>query len=299
MCMDLKNHVKKNTIPLFSVLIANYNNGKFLTNAINSVIEQDYSNWEIILIDDSSTDNSKDLYKELSKDKRIKIYYNEQNKGCGYTKKRCVDLASGDICGYLDPDDALLPEAISLMVKYHIQNPDWSVVFSRHYLCDINFNIISKSRKYNVSEKSYFETKDFHAEHFVTFKTSLYKKTVGLNPLYRAGVDANLNFLMEEVGQLGSIDEITYKYRKNLTTAVTASYSKTRFWNILVQYDTCKRRGLDIEQHVFEFYKSTVEYTQNELIKKAEDNVRKSKTYRLGNFLLKPFKLFAKRKNKK
>lgn len=53
---------------LFSVLIANYNNGKYLMEGINSVYAQTYTNWEIILVDDASTDNSKEIYKELEKD---------------------------------------------------------------------------------------------------------------------------------------------------------------------------------------------------------------------------------------
>ncbi|MCR5555524.1 MAG: glycosyltransferase family 2 protein [Bacteroidales bacterium] len=57
-----------NANPLFSVLIANYNNGKYLMEVINSVYAQTYTNWEIILVDDASTDNSRELYKELEKD---------------------------------------------------------------------------------------------------------------------------------------------------------------------------------------------------------------------------------------
>lgn len=57
-----------NDNPLFSVLIANYNNGKYLMEAINSVYAQTYTNWEIILVDDASTDNFKEIYKELEKD---------------------------------------------------------------------------------------------------------------------------------------------------------------------------------------------------------------------------------------
>ena len=103
--------------PLFSVLIANYNNGKYLREAINSVYSQIYTNWEIILVDDASTDNSQEIYSELEKDDRIHIYYNEKNMGCGYTKRRCAELANGELCGFLDPDDALLPHALESHVK--------------------------------------------------------------------------------------------------------------------------------------------------------------------------------------
>ena len=80
----------------FSVLIANYNNGQYLQDALNSVFNQTYSNWEIIIVDDCSTDNSHELYNNYVDDSRIHIYYNNRNYGCGYTKRRCVELAHGD-----------------------------------------------------------------------------------------------------------------------------------------------------------------------------------------------------------
>ena len=67
--------------PLFSVLIANYNNGRFLMDAINSVRRQTYTNWEIILVDDASSDNSNTLYDLLNSDPRIHLFYNDSNKG--------------------------------------------------------------------------------------------------------------------------------------------------------------------------------------------------------------------------
>ena len=60
--------------PLFSVLIANYNNACFLKEALNSVINQTYKNWEVIIVDDFSTDCSYEIYQEYSKDSRFKIY---------------------------------------------------------------------------------------------------------------------------------------------------------------------------------------------------------------------------------
>ena len=93
--------------PLFSVLIANYNNGIFLMDAINSIRCQSYQQWEIIIVDDASDDCSHDIYKKLEYDDRVHIFYNGMNRGCGYTKRRCVDLANGPLCGFLDPD----PEA--------------------------------------------------------------------------------------------------------------------------------------------------------------------------------------------
>ena len=75
-----------NTKPLFSVLIANYNNARYIEESIESVFNQTYSNWEIIIVDDDSNDNSIKLLEKFKNEDRIKIYKNEENKGCGYTK---------------------------------------------------------------------------------------------------------------------------------------------------------------------------------------------------------------------
>lgn len=281
--------------PLFSVLIAQYNNAPYLMEAIESVKLQTYTNWEIIIVDDASNDNSTEIYNKLLADSRIKIFYNIENKGCGYTKSKCVSLANGSYMGFLDPDDALLPKAIEESVKVLSNNANASVSFSRHYLCDKDMNIFDESRLLKLpKDKSYFVYADFRAEHFVAFKKEFYEKTQGMNPIYRLADDADLNFILEEVGDIVLIDQFLYKHRKFLKTSATADYTKHLFWNILVQYDTCKRRGLDVEKHVYDFYLSSVEYAQKEMIKNAEDKVRKTKAYRLGRFILNPLSFILK-----
>ena len=136
------NKVNNMTIqPLFSVLIANYNNGKYLMDAIESVRRQTYTYWEIILVDDGSTDNSVELYAALENDERIHIYRNDKNMGCGYTKRRCAELANGELCGFLDPDDALTSDALEVMVQAHVKHPEASLINSTCYITDEKLNI--------------------------------------------------------------------------------------------------------------------------------------------------------------
>lgn len=84
--------------PLFSLLIANYNNGKFFQDCYNSIMAQTYSNWEVIIVDDASTDNSVAIIKKIiGDDTRFKVYENPENKGCGFTKRKCAELATGEL----------------------------------------------------------------------------------------------------------------------------------------------------------------------------------------------------------
>ena len=278
--------------PLFSVLIANYNNGIYLTEAIESVRQQTYTNWEIVLVDDASTDNSKELYKELEKDERIHIYLNEKNMGCGYTKHRCAELALGEICGFLDPDDVLLPNAIGDSVRNLEAHPDCVLSFSRFYTCDEKLNKTGECRKLELNGKSYFENRDYCPEHFVAFRREAYQKTDGINPLLKAGVDQDLYFRLEEVGGIAVMDKFTYLYRQN-SNALTSTPYWCYYWNTIVRHETCVRRGLPVKEYAYADYLETVTAER----RFADEQVAKmkgSKAYRLGKALLKPFSWLKK-----
>ena len=87
-----------------SIIIPLYNEEKYIKDAINSILEQDYSNYEIIVIDDGSTDNSYNIVNNI-KDKRIKLFRFKKNKGVGEARNLGIKKASGDYLAFLDADD--------------------------------------------------------------------------------------------------------------------------------------------------------------------------------------------------
>jgi len=89
--------------PMVSVVITNYNYGKYLREAINSVLHQTYENLEIILIDDASTDNSQEVYNEF-RDK-MKIVEHEENRGIVFSRNEAIDISRGEYLTFLDADD--------------------------------------------------------------------------------------------------------------------------------------------------------------------------------------------------
>ena len=282
-----------NINPLHSVLIAQYNNAEYLEQAIESVFAQTYKNWEIILVDDCSTDNSPEVYKKYSDDTRIRIFYNEINRGCGYTKRRCAELANGEICGFLDPDDILLPNALEATTKIHVQHPEVSIVFSRNYCCDNDLNILRETRLIQIpADKTYFTNYLHDAENYSCYKKEYYDKTKGLNPLYKAGVDAELYFIMEEVGEIYILNEFTYKYRVQKPNSITNNLSKAAYWNLIVRHDTSVRRGLNPEEYSYNDYADTYSNIAQKHIYSAQDKVRNSLAYRLGKLILSPLRIF-------
>lgn len=275
---------------LFSVLIANYNNGHYLQEAIDSVLQQTYDNWEVIIVDDGSIDNSKEIYRQYELDSRFHIVYNEQNRGCGYTKWRCVEEAHGEICGFLDPDDVLMPDALEKMVKVHDEHLEVSIVYSRCYLCDTDLNIKGENHLLELKEgESFYTYRWYGAMHLATFKRSFYEKTEGISPYILAGVDQDLYFKMEEVGKIYVLDEFTYKYRQGVSTAVTSNWYRVWFWNLEVRRNACMRRGLSLKDETFQDFMTVVKERERVVATQNQHDILfSSKVFRLGYAILFP-----------
>lgn len=280
-----------NNYPLFSVLIANYNNGKYIVDAVNSVFKQTYDNWEIIIVDDYSTDNSRDIYKKYEKHPKIHIYYNDINHGCGYTKRRCAELANGEVCGFLDPDDTLEPDALEIMIKTHCDDESLSMVYSRYNNVDENLHFICKSKMQKIIPEGSSFLENGGISHFVTFKTTAYRKTSGIDANFLRAVDHNLYFILEEVGNVKFVDKELYNYRLNTGSNISLgkNIDKAYLWHLIGAIDACRRRGLPIEDVVLKDF----QMWQEHLINQAKYEVMKSRTYRLGYILSRPLKILS------
>jgi glycosyltransferase involved in cell wall biosynthesis len=116
------------TNPLVSVLIPFYNEERFLEEAVQSVLQQTYPHWEILLIDDGSSDTSTAIAKEYAVRYPEKIFYVEHdghaNKGLSATRNAGIAKARGELIALLDADDVWLPEKLQKQVAIFQQNPD-------------------------------------------------------------------------------------------------------------------------------------------------------------------------------
>lgn len=237
-------------IPLFSVLIANYNNAKYLETCLKSILLQTYSQWEIVFVDDNSSDNSMEIINRYASEcKKIKIFKNDKNYGTGFTKSRCASSASGEICGFVDPDDALMPDAIEIMIAEHQKYPDAALISSQNYDCDERMRPFKIQPKNQSNFVSMLETPHI-VDHFVTFKNACYKKTCGIDPKMKRAIDMDLYLKLEEIGKIRFIQKPLYIYRRNANSISLGSNGyKATAWHVYAKIKTCDRRGLDFDQY--------------------------------------------------
>ncbi len=110
---------KKN--PLVSVIISTYNRGWIVKEAINSVLAQDFTDFELIIVDDGSTDNTQDILSSYKKDIVVLM---QENKGVSSARNRGIVSASGRFIAFLDSDDLWLSQKLSTQVNFFNANPD-------------------------------------------------------------------------------------------------------------------------------------------------------------------------------
>ena len=117
---------------LVSVIVPCFNQGRFLREAVESLFAQTYRNWECIIIDDGSTDDTPRVAADLARrDQRVRCLA-QPNRRLPATRNRGLDEAKGDFIQFLDADDVILPQKLHLQVGAHARSPDPAIVYC-HY----------------------------------------------------------------------------------------------------------------------------------------------------------------------
>lgn len=120
-----------------SVVMGVYNNQDTVEEAIESILHQTYNNWEFIICDDCSNDNTWSLLNEIARrDSRIILLRNRHNLGLAATLNRCISVSSGEYIARQDGDDVSLDNRLEVQVNFLDKNEDISVVGSYVYLMD-------------------------------------------------------------------------------------------------------------------------------------------------------------------
>src|SRR5690606_9986437 len=182
---------------------------------------------------------------------------------CGFTKARCASLASGVICGFLDPDDALTENALETMIASFGKHQDASMISSKYYLTDLNLNV-TKAGSHGEQippAESYLTYGKAAITAFAAFRKSSYDQTSGISPEFKRAVDQDLYYKMEEVGTPYYVDEFLYLYRINDNSiSANANVFKAMYWHFRAKKEAYQRqkknktKAKNIEDNDFKEY---------------------------------------------
>ncbi len=147
-----------------SVVTPVHNAAAYITNCLQSVQAQTYSNWEHLLVDDCSQDQSADIIKSYAeKDNRVRYIRLSTNMGAGVARNTAIEAATGDFIAFLDSDDTWYPEKIEKQLAF--------MIFNNYPFTFTSYDTMNES-----GEKL---QKVFKAKEKVTYKSALYKNPIG------------------------------------------------------------------------------------------------------------------------
>ena len=132
--MEMEKQVK------VSIIMGIYNCEATLPKAIDSVLEQTYSNWELIMCDDASKDGTYEVAREYAEryPEKMKLLRNEENKKLSYSLNRCLEVATGEYVARMDADDLNLPQRIEKEAEFLNEHPEYNLVSCRAIVFDEN-----------------------------------------------------------------------------------------------------------------------------------------------------------------
>jgi glycosyltransferase involved in cell wall biosynthesis len=225
--------------PKFSILTGAFNCGSFLGPAIDSIIAQTYTNWELIICNDASTDNTLEIASSYANnDSRIKVISNTERQHCAATYARLVHEATGELCGVMDGDDALAKDAMEWIVKVYQKYINIGYIYTQFWICDTRLNVKKKGfcNKPKKGSLLDIESKGHHYySHWRTFRTELREKNTLFKPGLKSAVDKYLGYILEETAEGGFFGMPLYFYRRNPSGISVSKGKKDNRWSVIAE----------------------------------------------------------------
>lgn len=117
---------------LFSIVMPTYNSERYVTEAIASVLQQSYPEWELLIVDDCSTDSTLNIVQDFAdRDARIRFFTLAENKGPAAARNLAIQQAQGRYIAFLDSDDIWRPEKLKVQLKY-FKNSEYALIYSAY-----------------------------------------------------------------------------------------------------------------------------------------------------------------------
>lgn len=181
---------------LVSIIMPSWNTERFIAETIQSVIDQTYTNWELLIVDDCSSDNTDEIVASFE-DERIKYFHNEKNSGAALTRNRAMREAKGEWISFLDSDDLCTPEKLEHQIDFMKKN-GYTLSFTEYEKIDEESNPlhiyvsgpekVNKRKMYNydyigqltmmysAKEFGLIQIKDIKKNNDYAIRLQLYKK---------------------------------------------------------------------------------------------------------------------------
>jgi glycosyltransferase involved in cell wall biosynthesis len=214
--------------PLISVLMPAYNAEKYIEESIQSILDQNFKDYEFIILDDSSTDNTWNIIQSFAKkDKRIVPLRNPKNLDIAGSRNKLISKAKGKYIAWQDADDISLPKRIEH--QFHFLEKNKSVGIVGGFLQFFNDKGVTGIRKYSTNDydlrKSIFRFSPV-AQPAAMIRKEYLEECGKYNGNYTAAEDLDMSFRIGLYHQFANLNEIVLQYRQNKNSATYTNLKK-------------------------------------------------------------------------
>jgi len=223
-----------------SIIVPIYNSSKYLQRCLNSIINQTFKNFEIIAIDDGSSDNSLDILKQLQQqDKRINIYACK-HQGVSATRNYGIKLAKSKIISFVDSDDTIKPDMLEQMYLKMLSSVDIDIVFTRTNYINTDGEVYKTSNVLAENKSNYLSNmisgKIASSLPAGIYKKELFIKNKILCPVGKYFEDVTIMYrLVYKAKDIMIIQKPMYNYynnQKSITNSLSKKHLQDLFWCI-------------------------------------------------------------------
>ena len=235
-------------MPAISVILACYNTERYIALAVHSILAQTFGGFELILIDDGSTDRSSQICRELAaKDSRIRLISRE-NKGLTKTLNEGLSLATGPLIARMDADDLSLPTRFEKQVAYLNAHPECVCVGSRVTLIDPYDSPISVSDhklEHDAIDADLLKGIGWSIVHpAAMMRAEAVRRAGGYREQFKTSQDLDLWLRLAEIGKLANLEEPLTQYRQHFESVAFNKADEQWRCKSEIVGDAYDRRGL-------------------------------------------------------
>ncbi|QDU72348.1 glycosyltransferase [Mucisphaera calidilacus] len=232
-------------LPRVSLVMALYNQRAFVTEALDSILKQTFTDWELVIWDDGSTDGSDEIARSYAqRDPRIR-YERSENRGMYFALASSIPLTSGPLIGWVDSDDRIRPTCLEKTVGLLDARPDVGMVYTDHQMYDEQGRDLGLGQRCSIPYSANRLLRDFMTFHFRLIRREVFERAGGIDTSFAFAEDYDLCMRISEIATIEHLAEVLYDYRVHTRSMSQATRLLQIEGSATAVRRALRRRGLE------------------------------------------------------